>query len=113
MLNSTIKLIIVIAVAFVVIGFCIKKFKLFDSSTEEYNIILDKNSDFDQATCYMNGNRPFIIDPRGGSSFGGSTAHCVMTGGPVNWIKPIWELPISDPRNPAYYNQFPSERSHF
>jgi hypothetical protein len=83
------------------------------TGSEEHFQLLDNNVQYNETSCYVNGNRPFVIDSRGGDSFDGSTAHCIMTGGPVSWKKPVWELPISDPRNPAFYNQFPSEAAHF
>ena len=89
------------------------------TSVEEYynyNVLpieMNDNSEYNESTCYMNGNRPFVIDSRGRSDFDGSTARCVIAGSPLSWKQPVWELPISDPRNPAFYNQFPSEAAHY
>jgi hypothetical protein len=80
---------------------------------EEEFQMLEDNVEYNQASCYVNGNRPFVIDSRGRKAFDGSTARCVIAGGPVSWKQPVWELPISDPENPAFYNQFPSESAHF
>jgi hypothetical protein len=77
---------------------------------ENFEVNINYNtSDYNQATCYNNGNRPFVINSQDLDAFSGSTAHCVMKGGPISWKQPIWELPVSDPRNPAYYNEFPSQ----
>ena len=80
---------------------------------EYFEVNITPTSEYDQATCYTNGNRPFVIDPQNGTPFSGTTMHCIMKGGPSSWKNPSYNLPISDPKNPAFYNQYPLERSHF
>jgi hypothetical protein len=80
---------------------------------ENYQVVVNDDTNYNQTTCYMNGNRPFIMNQDGGDSFQGSTMRCAMKGGPAIWDKPNWLLPISDPKNPAYYNQFPSQALKF
>jgi hypothetical protein len=94
----------------VLIIFFILKYVGVFGEQENYEVNVNFNtSDYDQTTCLMNGNRPFIINSQDQDAFAGSTMHCVMKGGPINWKDPIWNLPISDPLNPAYYDQFPSQ----
>ena len=76
---------------------------------ENYQVVVNDDTNYNQTTCYMNGNRPFIMNQDGGDLFQGSTMRCVMKGGPVTWDKYPLLLPISDPKNPAYYNEFPSQ----
>jgi hypothetical protein len=67
--------------------------------------------EYQESNCYTSGNRPYIIDgrsPRSAIPPLGSTARCTLKGGPQSWATPVWELSVSDPENPAYYNQFPS-----
>ncbi len=78
-------------------------------SKENYQVIINDDTNYNQTTCYMNGNRPFIMNQNGGDLFEGSTIRCAMKGGPNTWDKPNWLLPINDPNNPAYYNEFPSQ----
>ena len=69
------------------------------------------SDEFQESNCYVSGNRPYIIDGRSPVSTIpplGSTTRCVLKGGPESWSTPVWELPVSDPANPAYYNEFPS-----
>lgn len=80
---------------------------------ENYQVVINDDTNYNQTTCYMNGNRPFIMNQNGGDSFQGSTIRCVMKGGPATWNKPNWLLPIDDPNNPAYYNEFPSQSLKF
>lgn len=68
-------------------------------------------NEFDESSCYVSGNRPFVIDgrtPNYAEPPYGSTTRCVLKGGPQSWEEPVWSLPVSDMRNPAYYNQFPN-----
>jgi hypothetical protein len=69
------------------------------------------SDEFQESNCYVAGNRPYIIDGRSPISAIpplGSTVRCTLKGGPESWSTPVWELPVSDPANPAYYNEFPS-----
>lgn len=70
--------------------------------------------EFQESNCYVAGNRPYIIDGRSRQSTIpplGSTVRCTLKGGPESWTMPVWELNVSDPSNPAYYNEFPSHMS--
>jgi len=58
------------------------------------------NTEYDINMCYINRARPYVI------SNNKSTADCVVLG--LNTTSPNWMLPITNPENPAYYNEFPS-----
>ena len=59
-----------------------------------------KGYNIDSPSCYTNRARPYVL------SNNKMTADCVVRG--LNTNEPNWKLPISDPKNPAYYNEFPS-----
>lgn len=59
-----------------------------------------KDYNYDSPSCYTNRARPYVI------SNNKMTADCVELGLDTN--PPNWTLPVSDPNNPAYYNEFPS-----
>ncbi len=115
--SLAIKLLPVVIILFVVLYFIgvfgKLKEKKKDEQKEPFQVVINDDTNYNQTTCYMNGNRPFIMNQDGGDSFQGSTMRCIMKGGPATWDKPNWLLPISDPNNPAYYNQFPSQALKF
>jgi len=107
------KLLPVIIILFIIL-YVIGAFgKLTSKKIENYNVVINDDTNYNQTTCYMNGNRPFILNQDDGDSFQGSTINCVMKGKPTTWNKPNWLLPIDDPNNPAFYNQFPSQALKF
>ena len=59
-----------------------------------------KDYNYDSPSCYTNRARPYVI------SNNKMTADCVQLG--LDTTPPNWTLPVSDPDNPAYYNEFPS-----
>ncbi len=84
-------------------------FKL--KNNDENFVYIEDDAQYKENLCYVNKNRPYVLDSRTpNNSFLGSTMNCVMQGKPVSWDTPSWDLPISNPENIAYWNQFPSQQ---
>lgn len=92
---------LIIVACLIFIGYIIKhhmeeQYSYFDRNKYELTT-LSRPSNLD---CYINKARPYVL------SNNGSTADCVVLG--LDASPPNWMLPVIDPKNPAYYNQFPS-----